>query len=66
VGVFLAGVMLHRLLGLAAAGCVLRAIANVGLAATEHGGSYLLGGGLLGAALALLTAGEVLRRLARP
>jgi len=66
VGAFLAGALLSRLLRVAAVGCVLGAIANVGLAATAHGGSYLLGVALLGAALVSLTAAAVLGRLLRP
>ena len=43
VGAFLAGALLLQLLRVAAAGCVVVAIANVGLAATGHGGLYLPG-----------------------
>jgi hypothetical protein len=63
---FLGGVLLQRALVGVATVCVAGAIANLGLAALERGGSWGLGVALLGAAFVALTAAVVLRRLFVP
>ena len=60
-GVFAAAVM-WKVLGVVAFGCVAGALANLGLAATGHGGSYLIGVLLLTGALAALTVAALLRQ----
>jgi len=62
IAALLGGALLQRFLVVGATGCVLGAFANIGLAASGSGGSYRLGGALLGAALVLLTLASVLRR----
>lgn len=62
LGGLFAAVVMWKVLGVVAFGCVAGALANIGLAAAGKGGSYLTGVLLLTGALAALTVAALLRQ----
>ena len=63
IGALLTGALLSKVLKVVAGVCVTAAFANIGLAALHRGGSYVLGGALMGGALLLLTLAAIIDAL---